>query len=172
MPGVNAAIAEGYADPERLAVMGQSYGSYSTLALITQTQRFKAAIITGAMLHPDLFADYLSGYASAGVINEFYEKGQGNMGGSPWERRERYFENSPLFWFDQVRTPLLIGQGEHDAPLNASRAVFIALRRLGKEVEYRIYANEGHVMAGAANVIDFWQRRLEFLADHLKPTHQ
>ena len=59
MPGVNAAIDQGYADPDRLAVMGQSYGSYCVLALITQTARFKAAIITAAVLHPDLFADYL-----------------------------------------------------------------------------------------------------------------
>ncbi len=46
IPGVNAAIEQGYADPDRLAVMGQSYGSYSTLALIAQTHRFKAAVIT------------------------------------------------------------------------------------------------------------------------------
>ena len=48
IPGVNAAIDQGYADPDRLAVMGQSYGSYSMLALITQSNRFKAAIVTPA----------------------------------------------------------------------------------------------------------------------------
>lgn len=46
LPGVNKVIELGIADPDRLAVMGQSYGSYSTLALIVQTNRFKAAIIS------------------------------------------------------------------------------------------------------------------------------
>jgi dipeptidyl aminopeptidase/acylaminoacyl peptidase len=89
MPGVNAAIDQGYADPDRLAVMGQSYGSYCTLALITQTARFKAAIITAAVLHPDLFADYLNSIG-------YYEQGQGNMKGTIWEQRERYMRNSPI----------------------------------------------------------------------------
>jgi dipeptidyl aminopeptidase/acylaminoacyl peptidase len=53
MPGVNRLIELGIADPDRLAVMGQSYGSYSVLALVTQTTRFKAAVITAwSRRHP------------------------------------------------------------------------------------------------------------------------
>ena len=167
MPGVNAAIEQGYADPARLAVMGQSFGSYCTLALITQTKRFKAAVIGGAMLLPDLFADYLRAATGPGGENAFYETGLGNMGGTPWQYRDRYFNNSPLFLFDQVETPLLIGQGERDAPLSASQGIFFALRRLGKKVEYRVYENEDHVIEGPANVVDFWNRRIEFLDENL-----
>jgi dipeptidyl aminopeptidase/acylaminoacyl peptidase len=163
MPGVNAAIDQGYADPDRLAVMGQSYGSYSTLALITQSNRFKAAIITAAVLHPDLFADYL---ASIG----YYEQGQGNMHGTIWERRDQYFRNSPVFLFDRIETPLLIGQGQNDGRLIASDAIFAGLQRLGKGVEYRLYEGEGHVITQRANVLDFWKRRLDFLAEHLDLT--
>lgn len=161
MPGVNATIDQGFADPERLAIMGQSYGSYSTLAIITQTTRFKAAVITAAVLHPDLFAHYLGGNIG------YYEQGQGRMGGSIWEQRDRYFENSPLFRFDRIETPLLIGQGENDGDLTASDAIFNALERLEKPVEYRLYEGEGHVISQRANVLDFWQRRLEFLAEYL-----
>lgn len=160
MPAVDAAIEQGFADPERLAVMGQSYGSYSTLALITQTTRFRAAVITAAVLHPDLLADY---FRSIG----YYEEGQGNMGGSIWEHPQRYLDNSPLLLFDRIETPLLIGQGERDGNLVPSEAIFTALQRLGKPVEYRLYGGEGHVISGAANVLDFWRRRLDFLADHL-----
>ena len=163
MPGVNAAIDQGYADPDRLAVMGQSYGSYCTLALITQTTRFKAAIITAAVLHPDLFADYL---ASIG----YYEQGQGNMHGTIWEQRDQYFRNSPIFLFDRVQTPLLIGQGQNDGRLIASDAIFTGLQRLGKDVEYRLYEGEGHVITQRPNVLDFWKRRLDFLADNLDLT--
>jgi dipeptidyl aminopeptidase/acylaminoacyl peptidase len=163
MPGVNAAIDQGYADPDRLAVMGQSYGSYSTLALITQTTRFKAAIITAAVLHPDLFADYL---ASIG----YYEKGQGNMHGTIWEKRDQYFRNSPIFLFDRIETPLLIGQGENDGRLIPSDAIFTALERLGTSAEYRLYEGEGHVITQRPNVLDFWIRRLDFLSQNLDLT--
>jgi dipeptidyl aminopeptidase/acylaminoacyl peptidase len=160
IPGVNAAIDQGYADADRLAVMGQSYGSYNTLSIIAQTPRFKAAVITAAVLHPDLFTDYLRSIG-------YYETGQGNMGGSIWEHRDRYFDNSPLFLFDRIETPLLIGQGEKDGDLVPSDAIFAALQRLKKPVEYRIYEGEGHVISQRANVQDFWKRRFEFLAEHL-----
>ena len=158
--GKDAAIEQGYADPDRLAIMGQSYGSLNTLAIITQTTRFKAAVITAAGLHPDLFADYL---LSIG----YYEQGQGNMGGTIWEYHDRYLQNSPLFHFDRIETPLLIGQGERDGDLVASEAIFAALERLGKDVEYRLYEAEGHVITQTPNLLDFWNRRLEFLAKHL-----
>lgn len=160
MAGVDAAIDSGYADPDRIAVMGQSYGSLNTLALITQTTRFKAAIITGVVLNPNLFADYLSN-------TEYYEQGQGNMGGTIWEQRDRYFENSPLFKFDRIATPLLIGQGDRDGNLIPPNAIFAALERLGKPVEFRLYQAESHVISQKANVRDFWERRLDFLAKHL-----
>jgi dipeptidyl aminopeptidase/acylaminoacyl peptidase len=168
MPGVNAAIDQGFADPDRLAVMGQSYGSYCVLALITQTKRFKAAIVTAAVLHPDLFADYL---ANQGAGIGYYEKGQGNMRGSIWEQRDRYFRNSPLFLFDRIETPLLIGQGQNDGTLVASDAIFAGLERLGKKAEYRLYEGEGHVLTQRPNVLDFWKRRFEFLGQNLDLTY-
>jgi dipeptidyl aminopeptidase/acylaminoacyl peptidase len=159
IPGVNAAIEQGYADPGRLAVMGQSYGSYSTLALICQTHRFKAAVITAAVLHPDLFAAYLEMDADGHAASTgYYEHGQGNMGGTPWEYEDRYRANSPIFSFDRIDTPLLIGQGADDGRLIPSDAVFVGLQ---------IYEHEGHVLTRRANVLDFWERRLEFLAQHL-----
>jgi dipeptidyl aminopeptidase/acylaminoacyl peptidase len=168
MPGVDAAIAQGYADPDRLAVMGHSFGSYSTLALITQTTRFKAAVISGVM-DPDLVAGYLRMASGGGALASVYENGQIRMGGTPWEYPDRYRENSPIYRFDKIATPLLIGQGEIDftTPMRGADAVFVALRRLGKPVEYRVYEGEGHGFARAAHVLDFWHRRLAFLADHL-----
>lgn len=160
IPGVDAAVQLGYADPDRTAVMGQSYGSYCILALISSTTRFKAAVITAAVLNPDLFTDYLH-------ATGYYEHGQGNMHGTIWEYPDRYKENSPLFRFDQVQTPLLIGQGSEDGDLTASDNIFEGLKRLDKVVEYRIYEHEGHVLTQGANILDFWQRRLDFLAQHL-----
>ncbi len=160
IPGVDAAVQQGYADPERAAIMGQSYGSYCVLALISQTTRFKAAVITAAVLNPDLFTDYLR-------ATGYYEHGQGNMHGTIWEFHDRYLENSPLFSFDRVQTPLLIGQGADDGDLTPSDAIFEGLKRLNKVAEYRVYEGEGHVLTKSADILDFWQRRLDFLAEHL-----
>jgi dipeptidyl aminopeptidase/acylaminoacyl peptidase len=171
MPGVDAAIEQGYADAERLAIMGQSYGARNVLSLITQTKRFKAAVITAAVTHPDLFAAYTEmGLDGSATEAGYFERGQGGMGGTPWQYPERYRDNSPLFSFDRIDTPVLIGQGEKDGRLISSDAVFIGLQRLGKKVEYRIYENEGHVIARKANVLDFWKRRIEFLDEYLDIT--
>ena len=89
------------------------------------------------------------------------------MGGSIWEFPQRYLQNSPLLRFDQIETPLLIGQGALDGDLVPSEAIFSPLERLEKAVEYRIYEGEGHVIKQRSNVLDFWRRRLEFLAEHL-----
>jgi dipeptidyl aminopeptidase/acylaminoacyl peptidase len=168
MPAVDAAIAQGYADPNRLAVMGQSYGAYSVLALITHTIRFKAAVVTGNVLHPDLLASYLEMEPDGSDKWVGYlEHGQGDMGGSPWQFHDRYLENSPIYSFDRITTPVLMGQGSDDDTLFGADATFVALRRLGKQVEYRLYDGEGHALERKQNVRDFWERRLDFLAEHL-----
>ncbi|WP_295632760.1 prolyl oligopeptidase family serine peptidase [Novosphingobium sp.] len=168
LPAVDAAIAQGFADPDRLAIMGQSYGAYSTLALISHTDRFKAAVTTGNVINPDLLASYLEIDQTNTLAKvDYFEHGQGAMGGSPWQYRDRYLENSPIFSFDKISTPLLMGQGAEDFTSSGADATYIALRRLGKSVEYRIYEGEGHVLQRRADVIDFWNRRLTFLAEHL-----
>jgi dipeptidyl aminopeptidase/acylaminoacyl peptidase len=93
MPGVNRLIELGIADPDRLAVMGQSYGSYSVLALVTQTTRFKAAVIT-AVVESDILAGYLYMNNDGTDGTGYFEEGQGGMGGTPWQYRDRYIENS------------------------------------------------------------------------------
>jgi hypothetical protein len=60
-----------------------------------------------------------------------------------------------------------MGQGELDGDLAPAEAIYTALRRLGKPVEYRLYRGEGHVITQKSNVLDFWNRRLGFLAEQL-----
>jgi dipeptidyl aminopeptidase/acylaminoacyl peptidase len=128
---------------------------------------------------PDLVADYLNSRpADPDSHVGVYEQGQGNMHGTPWDQQERYLANSPIYSFDRIATPLLIGQGDMDFTMQgmqggnllAADMTFAALKRLGKPVEYRIYKNEGHVLSRKANVVDFWERRLSFLAENLSLT--
>ena len=169
LPAVDAAVDQGFADRNRLAVMGQSYGAYSVLALISHTNIFKAAVVTAPVINPNLLASYLEmGPDGLPRWIGYLEHGQGGMGGSPWQFPDRYLENSPIYSFDKITTPLLIGEGSEDGRLLGADATFVALRRLGKDVEYRLYEGEGHVLERAPNIRDFWERRLTFLAEHLR----
>jgi dipeptidyl aminopeptidase/acylaminoacyl peptidase len=171
MPGINKAIDTGVADADRIGVMGHSYGGYSTLSLIAQSPRFKAAVMRAGM--GDLFGGY--GQLAPDGTNyglAWAESGQGRMGGSPWEFRERYLENSPIFYLDRVKTPLLIIHGEKDdaVPVFLADQVFTALRRLGKPVTYVRYAGEDH-WEGAwsyPNQVDSLTRILAWFDKHLK----
>lgn len=167
VPGINKVIELGFADSGRMAVMGFSQGSYFTLALLVQTTRFKAAII-GAVTHSDLMSGYLYMDDNGNDSTFNYEQGQGEMGKTPWEDRNRYIENSPVFYFDRVQTPLLICHGTIDAiPLSYPDATFVALRRLGKTVEYAVYAGEGHGISGYSNMVDWWNRQIRWLEKYL-----
>ena len=168
LPGIDKAIELGIADPERLGIMGRSYGGYSTLALLVQTPRFKAAVSWAGFFN--LMASYgLMGRDGTSTWGDWTEKGSGRMGGTLWEHRERYIENSPIFYLDRVQTPLLIGQGAIDlaVPPFMGDEVFVGLRRLGKEVVYIKYDGEHHVIFKPANQIDFWNRMIGWFDKHL-----
>jgi len=171
IPAVDRVVELGIADPNRLGIMGHSYGGYSTLAVIVQSTRFKAAVDSAGPA--DLVSDYgiMDDTGSSWAIG-WAETGQGRMGGTPWQFRDRYIENSPVFYLDRVQTPLLIVQGELDkaVPYQQANEVFVALRRLGKEVVYAKYGGEDHWEGtwGTPNVVDYWNRVIDWFNGHLK----
>src|SRR5690606_35833280 len=142
----------GIADPDKLAVAGQSFGGYGVLALLVQTTRFKAAIATNSA-PSNLFAAYPS--SDMDWMN-YYEHDQSRMGGTPWEQHQRYLENSPFFLFDKITTPLLIQRGDQDPVSLDSRAVFNSLKRLGKDVVFLEYGHEGHGLQRPQHIVDYW----------------
>jgi dipeptidyl aminopeptidase/acylaminoacyl peptidase len=170
LPGVNEAIRLGLADPDRLGIMGQSNGGYSTMALIVQTRRFKAAIEMDGMA--DLIGLYGEMDEAGTTYGTSLEHGQDAMGGTPWEFRERYLENSPYFYLDRIETPVLIVHGSQDsavAPFLGDQ-IFAALRRLGKDAEYAKYRGEGHSQLywSYANQVDFCNRMITWFDKHLR----
>jgi dipeptidyl aminopeptidase/acylaminoacyl peptidase len=165
LPGVNRAIELGIADPARLGIMGQSYGCASTLMLVVQTTRFKAAECSSG------FSSIIGMAGTIGSGATWAESGQGKMGATVWERRDRYIENSPYFYLDRVTTPLLLVMGTSDraVPPFLGDATFAALRQLGKRVEYVRYGGEGHqpMKYSAANQADWMQRVVRWFDTYL-----
>ena len=165
----NRLIEMGVADPDRLGVHGSSYGGYATALLITQTDRFKAAInISGKVNMISFYTDS----PRLGVRNTHApEKSQDRVGGTLWEYPERYIEHSAVMKADRIKTPLLNITGDQDpnVPASQSREMYYAMRRLGKEVEWVRYVNGGHRPPNSkAESIDFEQRILAWYDKHLK----
>ena len=165
----NRLIEMGIADPDRLGVHGTSYGGYATALLITQTDRFKAAInISGKVNMVSFYTDS----PRLGVRNTHApEKSQDRVGGTLWEYPERYIEHSAVMHADRIKTPLLNISGDQDpnVPASQSREMYYAMRRLGKEVEWVRYVNGGHRPPNSkTESIDFEQRILAWYDKHLK----
>jgi len=171
LPAVDKTIEMGIADPDRLGVMGASYGGYSTLALIVQTERFKAAVMdVGFGSLTSMYGALLKNGNALGT--SWAEEGQGRMGGPPWQFPERYVQNSPAFFLNKIETPLLISQGGMDVSPFQADEIFVGLRRLGKRVVYVRYEYEGHGVEHPSNRIDYWNRILEWFASNLRPAAQ
>ncbi len=177
LKGVTAAanklIDMGVADPDRLGVHGTSYGGYATVLLISQTDRFKAAInVSGKVNMVSFYTDS----PRLGVRNiHAPENSQDRIGGSLWEYPERYLEHSAVMRADRITTPLLNITGDQDpnVPASQSREIYYALRRLGKDVEWVRYVNGAHRPPNTnEEAIDFENRILAWYDKYLKKTDE
>jgi dipeptidyl aminopeptidase/acylaminoacyl peptidase len=160
MAGVDHLVAQGLADPNRLGVMGASYGGYMTNWIVTRTNRFKAASSSASISDlTDLY--YL---ADAGAVMEEYFK-------KPWENRESYTAHSPITFVEKVTTPLLLQHGENDprVPLASGRKFFEALKALGKTVEFDIFPRGGHVQYQPVAQRESMRRNLEWFQRWIRP---
>ena len=169
------AVAQGYADPKRWAIIGHSYGGYGVNSVITQTDRFKAAIAIAGVAN--LTSMYATNMLQASVMgatgNLLYgamwaEGSQGRMIVPPWQDPARYVENSPLFHAHKITTPLLLLHGHADF-VNVSEAeqMFNALNRQGKDALFVRYWGEEHLIVSPGNIRDMWTRIFDWLEQHL-----
>ena len=166
----NKLIEMGVADAERLGVQGTSYGGYATNLLITQTNRFKAAInISGKVNMVSFYTDS----PRLGVRNiHAPEKSQDRIGATLWQQPQKYIAHSAIMFADRIKTPLLLmtGEQDHNVPARQAMEMYYALRRLSKEVAWVSYTNGGHGVPTSTieEVRDYHQRIISWYDDHLK----
>jgi dipeptidyl aminopeptidase/acylaminoacyl peptidase len=136
MAGVDHIIDMGVADPDRMAIMGGSYGGFMTFWAVTQTDRFKAAIGHAAI------SDWFSFYGQTDIpyLLEF------GFGGLPWVTKDVFERWSPIEYAENVVTPLLITHGEGDlrVPIPQADQYYRTLKKMGKTVEFLRFPREGH----------------------------
>ncbi|WP_084626030.1 S9 family peptidase [Flavobacterium soli] len=166
LAAVDEAIRLGVADPERLALIGHSFGGYETNFILTQTPRFAAAI-SGAAVADNVhhYFTYNTEYNS--IDGWRHENQQYRMGTSFFEDREAYFRNNPLYHAAAIITPLLTWAGALDQNVQPRQAatLYAALRRLEREHIMLVYPDEGHIINKKENQADL-TRKLEEWLDH------
>ena len=135
--GVDYAIAQGLTDPDRLGVTGMSGGGYLSCWIVTQTDRFKAAVPENPV------TNWISMY---GVSDASVWLAVEEFGGHPYEIPEKYTQFSPITHAHNCKTPTLLIQGEHDwrCPAEQSEQFYTVLKVHGCPVEMVRLPNASH----------------------------
>ncbi len=163
--GVQWAIDQGIANPEKIGIYGASFGGYATLAGITFTpDLYAAAVDYVGVSNIFTLLDTVPPYWET-MLNMFHIRV-----GHPEKDKELLKSVSPVFHADKIKTPLFVAQGANDPRVNKQESdqIVEALKKRGVDVEYMVKENEGHGFMNEENKIEFYNAMTEFLDKHLK----
>ena len=163
LDGKRWAIEQGYADPRKTCIYGESYGGYAVLIAVAFT--------------PDEFVCGVEAYGASNLVSLLKSfPPYWTLYRRQWERRvggldeEEFLKSrSSLFKVQQIKVPLLIGQGVNDPRVVKSESdqMVAALRKAGKEVQYIVFSDEGHGFLRPENRTRWFAASEVFLAKHL-----
>jgi dipeptidyl aminopeptidase/acylaminoacyl peptidase len=166
---VHWAIDQGYADPDRIAIYGGSYGGYAALvgAAFTPDLFCCAVDVVGPMNLVTLIQSLPPYWES--IRNVFYRRV-----GNPETEAEFLLARSPISRADQIKVPLLIVQGANDPRVKVSESeqMVAALKKHGISHEYMLFPDEGHGFTNPKNRLAFYAAAERFLAEHLNGRFQ
>jgi dipeptidyl aminopeptidase/acylaminoacyl peptidase len=164
LAGVEAALAgHPWLDAGRMGIEGVSYGGQLTNWILTQTDRFKAAVPTAGIANLVSF-NYTAFYHDYLAVEFGAYPHESNLMDTLWER-------SPLRHVARVKTPVLIlhGENDNDVPVSEAEQWYIALKDVGVETVMIRYPREGHGLAEPRHVIDSLDRSIAWYARHFDP---
>ncbi len=159
LSGVDDLVKRGIADESRLAVAGWSYGGYMSGWIIGHTNRFKCAAY-GAGL-----SNAVSYWGNADIVAQRERL----HGGTPWDARKMFDEQSPLTYLTNAKTPTLIFHGEKDerVPLGQSQESYRTLKRLGVPTQLVIYPDQGHGILVPSYQLDKMRREFAWIEKYV-----
>ncbi len=153
----------GYPDPQKIVLMGGSYGGYLTMMGVTKAPEQWAA---GVPIVP--FVNWFTEVKNEDPLLQQYDLA---TMGDPEKNKALWEERSPIFFVDRIKAPLLLLAGGHDprCPKEESEQVAEAIKKRGGVVDLKVYENEGHGFARIENQIDAYKRVANFLKKHVPP---
>lgn len=168
MAGVDEALHRyPFIDGDRLGVIGVSYGGFMTSWVIGHSDRFRAACSEAAI------NNVATQVGTSDIGHRWTVEEQGGV--PPWDDVERYVRRSPLTYAKDIRTPLLIVHGENDLRCNIveSEQLFVALKKLGREVTFVRFPDEGHGLGALGRPrhrLERWRIVLDWFGKYLSET--
>ena len=169
MPGVTSLIAKGFVDEKRIGIQGHSWGGYQIAYMITRTNLFAAAEAGAPVVN--MISAYGGVRWESGLSRMAqYEQTQSRIGGTLWEKPMHFIENSPIFFADKVRTPVLMMHNDADGAVPWYQGIeyYMALRRLNKPVWMLNYNGQGHGLTQRQHRTDLAIRMMQFFDHYLK----
>ena len=169
LPAIDAVVDKGFVDEAAIGIQGHSWGGYQIAYMVTQTNRFRAAE-AGAPVG-NMTSAYSGIRWGTGLPRQFqYEQTQSRIGVPLYKNPQRYIENSPVFYAERVKTPLLILHNDQDdaVPWYQGIELFLALRRNEKEAYLLSYNGEFHGLRRRHNQKDYTVRMQQFFDHFLK----
>ena len=162
LAGVEYLIQRGLVDGNRVGIMGWSYGGFMTAWAVTQTTRFKAAIMGAGV------SDFHSFHAQTN-IQDWDMRFLSNEVITPGEQPEIYRERSAITYSRRVKTPTLVVHGENDAcvPVNQAYAFYRALCEQNVPTELVVYPREGHGLSEREHLKDYQERVLRWFEKYM-----
>ncbi len=157
--GVDSLIESGVADPQRLGIAGWSYGGFTAAWAVSQTDRFKAAVMGAGISH------WLSFHGKSSLADwdaiHYAE--------SPFELAGRFQKFSPLSYYENLKTPTLIlhGAEDQDVPVEQSYLFYRALKDKRVPTELIVYPREDHAIKERQHLLDMSRRVLTWFRQYL-----
>lgn len=160
--GARYLVEAGFANRDRIAITGRSYGGYLTMTCLTQYPSYWAG---GSAIVP--FINWFTGHRNSRADLQHWDR---ENFGDPDKDYDLYYERSPFFFLDRVQAPVQLICGAHDPRCPASESIQARnkLLELGKVCDFVLYEDEGHSFLKTQNVLDHKKRLVEFLAGLLE----
>ena len=151
-----------YVDESKIGCMGASYGGFMTMYLQTRSDIFAAAVShAGISSLSSYWGEGYWGYTYSAIASAY---------SYPWNNKELYVDQSPLYHADKINTPMLLlhGKADTNVPVGESIQMYNALKILGKDVEFIQVEGENHGIAQFDKRIAWKKSIMAFFAKHLK----
>lgn len=161
MKGIDYALIKySFIDEDRMGVTGGSYGGFMTNWVITQTNRYKAAVTSASV------SNLISFYGTS-IYQDLIET---EFNGMPWDNYALLWHFSPMSHIKNVKTPTLLlhGESDMDVPITQAEEFYIGLKKLEVPTRFVRYPNEGHGFSLQKNRLHSNHETLNWFDKHLK----